>query len=55
VQCLYCYNVAKHIESYLEYLGFNVTSTGDAGCFKKRFTMTFHMFLSGECYKYVYA
>jgi hypothetical protein len=35
---LNCHNVAKHTEFYLGQLRFNVTSTGNAGCFKKSFT-----------------
>jgi hypothetical protein len=38
VQCL---NVAKQIEFYLVELRFNVTSTGNAGYFKKSLTMVF--------------
>jgi hypothetical protein len=32
----------------------NVTSTRNAGCFKKGFTMLFKMLLCGECYENVY-
>jgi hypothetical protein len=28
-----CHNVEKHNEFYLEYLRFNVTCTGNVGCF----------------------
>jgi hypothetical protein len=35
---LNCHNVAKHAEFYLGELRFSVTSTGNAGCFKMRFT-----------------
>jgi hypothetical protein len=35
---LNCRNVAKYAEIYLGWLRFNVTSTSDVGCFKKRFT-----------------
>jgi hypothetical protein len=42
---LNCYNVAKDIRFYLVQLQFNVTSTGNAGCFKKSFTVTFKIFL----------
>jgi hypothetical protein len=38
---LNCHDVAKHTELYLGYLRFNVTSNGNAGCFKKSFTMVF--------------
>jgi hypothetical protein len=31
-----------------------VTSNGNAGCFKKSFTMVFKMLLCGECYENVY-
>jgi hypothetical protein len=34
---LNCHNVAKHAEFYVEKLRFNVTSAGNAGCFKKSF------------------
>jgi hypothetical protein len=33
-----CHNVAKYTEFYLGELRFNVTSTGNAGCFKTNFT-----------------
>jgi hypothetical protein len=32
---LNCHNVANHTESYLGWLRFNVTSTGNVGRFKK--------------------
>jgi hypothetical protein len=33
----------------------NVTSSGNAGCFKKKsFTIVFQMLLGGECYENVY-
>jgi hypothetical protein len=51
---LNCHNVAKHNEVYMGKLRFNVTFTGNAGCFKKRLTMAFQMLLCGECYKNVY-
>jgi hypothetical protein len=35
---LKCHNVAKHTEFYLGYLRLNVTSTGNAGFFRKSFT-----------------
>jgi hypothetical protein len=35
---LNCHKVAKHTEFHLRYLQFNVTSTGNAECFKKSFT-----------------
>jgi hypothetical protein len=35
---LNCHNVAEHTEFYLEKLRSNMTSTGNAGCFKKSFT-----------------
>jgi hypothetical protein len=44
-----CHNVAKYIKFYLGELRFNVTSTGNAGCFKKSFTLVFQMLLCGEC------
>jgi hypothetical protein len=47
---LNCHNVAKYAEFYMGYLRFNVTSTGNAGCFEKSFTMVFQMLLCGECY-----
>jgi hypothetical protein len=34
---LNCHNVAKDAEFHLGLLGFNVTSIGNAGCFKKEF------------------
>jgi hypothetical protein len=34
---LNCHNVAKRTEFYLGWLQFSVTSTGNAGCFKKSF------------------
>jgi hypothetical protein len=46
---LNCHNVAKHTEIYLGQLQFNVTSTGNAGCFKKSFTMVLQTLLCGEC------
>jgi hypothetical protein len=51
---LNCHNVAKHIEFYLRLFQFNVTSTGNAGRFKKSFTIVFQMLLCGECYENVY-
>jgi hypothetical protein len=48
------YNVAKHTEFYLEHLRFNVTSPGNARCFKKSFTTVLQMLLCGECYENVY-
>jgi hypothetical protein len=35
---LNCHNVAEHTEFYLGKLVFNVTSTGNAGCFKNSFS-----------------
>jgi hypothetical protein len=35
---LNCHKVAKHTEFRLGYLQFNVTSNGNAECFKKSFT-----------------
>jgi hypothetical protein len=32
---LNCHNVVKHTEFNLGYLRFNVTSSGNAGCFKE--------------------
>jgi hypothetical protein len=43
------HNVAKHTEFYLELLRFNVTFTGNAGCFEKSFTTLFQMLLCSEC------
>jgi hypothetical protein len=37
---LNCRNVVKHSEFYLGWLRLNATSTGNAGCFKKSFTIT---------------
>jgi hypothetical protein len=51
---LKCYNVAKHAKFKLGWLRFNVTSTGNAECFKKDFTMAFQMLLCGEWAKNVY-
>jgi uncharacterized membrane protein (DUF373 family) len=51
---LNCHNVAKHAEFYLGDLRFNVTSTGNARCFEKIFTIVFQMLLFAECYKNVY-
>jgi hypothetical protein len=34
----HCHDVAKHTEFYSEYFQFNVTSTGNAGCFRTTFT-----------------
>jgi hypothetical protein len=51
---LNCHNVAKYAEIHLGYLRFSVTPTGNAGRFKKSFTMAFQMLLSGECYENVY-
>jgi hypothetical protein len=48
------HNIARHTEFYLGYLRFNVASTGNAGCFKKIFTMVFQMLLCGECHENVY-
>jgi hypothetical protein len=49
------HNVEKYTEFYLGKLRFNVTSTGNAECFTKSFTMVFQMLLCGECYENVYA
>jgi hypothetical protein len=54
IQVLNCHNVAKHTEFYLGYLRFIVTFTGNAGCFKRSFTMVFKILLCGECYENVY-
>jgi hypothetical protein len=35
---LNCHDVAKHTEFHLRLLRFNVTSTGNAGCFTNSFT-----------------
>jgi hypothetical protein len=51
---LTCHNVAKYSEFYLGQVRSNVTSTADAGCFKKSFTMVLQMLLCGECYEKVY-
>jgi hypothetical protein len=51
-QCFNCHNVAKH-RVLPGWLRFNATSTGNAGCFKKCFTMVFQMLLCGECYENV--
>jgi hypothetical protein len=51
---LNCRDVAKYTEVYLEELRFNVTSTGNAGCSEKGFTMVFQMLLFGERYENVY-
>jgi hypothetical protein len=48
------HNVANYTNFYLGLLRFNVTSTGNAGCLKKRFTMIFQMLLCGECFENVY-
>jgi hypothetical protein len=40
---LNCHNVAKYTEFYLGYLQFNMTSTANARCFQKSFTMIFQM------------
>jgi hypothetical protein len=48
------HNVAKDSEFYLGQLRVNVTSTGNAGCFKKSFTMVFQTLLCGEFYEDVY-
>jgi hypothetical protein len=40
VQC-FGHNAAKTLEFYLGWSRFNVTSTGNAGRFKKSFTMVF--------------
>jgi hypothetical protein len=37
------HNVAQHTGGYLGYLRFNVTFSGNAGCFKKSFTMGLQM------------
>jgi hypothetical protein len=50
---LNCHNVARHTEFYLGLLRFNVTSTGNAGCFKRSFTLVFQMLLCGEYYENV--
>jgi hypothetical protein len=34
---LKCHNVAKYIKFYLAELQFTVTSTGNAGCFKRAY------------------
>jgi hypothetical protein len=51
---LNCHNVARHTEFYLGLLRFNVTSTANAGCFRKSFTMVLQTLLCGECYQNVY-
>jgi hypothetical protein len=51
---LNCHSVAKHTEFYLGQLRFNVTSTGNAGSFKKNFTVVFQILLCGEGYENVY-
>jgi uncharacterized membrane protein (DUF373 family) len=49
-----CHTVAKHTEFYLRKLRFKVTSTGNAGGFKKSFTTVFEMLLCSECYENVH-
>jgi hypothetical protein len=51
---LNCHNAAKHTEVYQGQLRFNVTSTDNAACFEKSFTVVFHMLLCGDCYEKVY-
>jgi hypothetical protein len=51
VQCLNYHSVTRYTYCYLGLLRFNATSTGNAGCFKKRITMIFQMLLCGEFYK----
>jgi hypothetical protein len=48
---LRCHNVEKHTEFYLGNLRFNLTSTGNVGCFKISAAMTFQILLYGECYE----
>jgi hypothetical protein len=45
---------SKHTEFYIGYLKFNVTSFGNAGCFKKSYAMAFQMLPCGECYENTY-
>jgi hypothetical protein len=47
---LSCQNVEKQTEFYLGELRFNVTFTGNAGCFKKSFTVLLEVLLCGEWY-----
>jgi hypothetical protein len=47
-------NIAKHAKFCLGYLWFNVTSPGNARCFKSSFSMVFQMLLCGECYENIY-
>jgi hypothetical protein len=51
---LNCHNVAKHAEFYLGQLRFEVTSTGNTGCFRKSFRMVFQMLLCSERRENVY-
>jgi hypothetical protein len=46
---LNCHNVAKRTEFCLRQLRLIVTSTGNAVCFKKIFTMVFQKLLCSEC------
>jgi hypothetical protein len=48
---LNCHNAAKYTDFYLGYLRFNVTSIGNAECFKKSFTMVFQMLLCASVMK----
>jgi hypothetical protein len=51
---LNCNNVTKHTEFFMGQLRLNVTSTGNAGCFEKSFTVVLQMLLRGECYENTY-
>jgi hypothetical protein len=49
------HNVANHAEFYLGYLRFNMTSTGNAACFKKSSTVLIQLLMWGYCYTNVYS
>jgi hypothetical protein len=51
---LSCHYVLKDTEFYLGYLRFKLTFTGNAGCYRKSFTMVFQMLLCGERFENVY-
>jgi hypothetical protein len=51
---LNCHNVAKHTELYFGSLQLNVTSAGNAGCFKKNCSMTFQALMCDEFFENVY-
>jgi hypothetical protein len=46
--------LAKHFEFYVGQLWLNATSTGNAVCFKGRFTMAFQILPCGKRYENVY-